>query len=186
MASLRDSPWDYDPMDTWAFGRYDRGTDRFGDRFLGERMGYDRGGPDYGRPGWSFTGSGNYDERGFRIPRHVGSRVMTAREGDVVWRPATDVTETDQDLLIVCDLPGVPKEHVQLNMRDEDLVIEGETPDRYPGATSCVRERNIGKFRKHVHLPAGVDRNKIRANCDNGILEIRIPKGSYTSRINIS
>ncbi|CAG8698544.1 14649_t:CDS:2, partial [Acaulospora colombiana] len=76
-----------------------------------------------------------------RIPRHVGSRVMTEREGDTVWRPATDVYDTNE---------GVPKDEIAIDLRDREIVVSGERKrgPGYEAATSRVRERQIGKFRK--------------------------------------
>ncbi|CAG8646381.1 3138_t:CDS:2 [Racocetra fulgida] len=92
-----------------------------------------------------------------RIPRHVESRVMTEREGD-----------------------GVPKEDISIDLRDRELIIQGESKGfTYECATSRVRERNIGRFRKHVFLPRDISvaKEDIDANYQDGLLEIKIPRG---------
>ncbi|CAG8506314.1 4591_t:CDS:2 [Ambispora leptoticha] len=115
-----------------------------------------------------------------RVPRHASSRVMTEREGDVVWRPATDVLANDNEFIIHVDLPGVPKSDIQIDLRDRELVIQGESKqhEAYKAASSRVRERSIGKFRKHVYLPRNMtlDKDHIQAEFNNGLLEIKIPR----------
>ncbi|CAG8491816.1 5683_t:CDS:2 [Ambispora gerdemannii] len=115
-----------------------------------------------------------------RVPRHASSRIMTEREGDTVWRPATDVLANDNEFIIHVDLPGVPKTEIQIDLRDRELVIQGESKQQeaYKAASSRVRQRNIGKFRKHVYLPRNMtlDKDHIQAAFNDGLLEIKIPR----------
>ncbi|KAF0420352.1 HSP20-like chaperone [Gigaspora margarita] len=124
---------------------------------------------------------GNRDRLGnHRIPRHAESRVMTEREGDVVWRPATDVFETSEFFFIHIDLPGVPKDDISIDLRDRELIVQGDSKGfTYECATSRVRERNIGRFRKHVYLPRDISITKddVEASYRDGLLEIKIPRG---------
>lgn len=57
------------------------------------------------------TGTMAYTDVGSDIatvfPRHVGARVMTTAEGDVIWRPAADIFETEKEIVVHCDLPWV-------------------------------------------------------------------------------
>ena len=76
------------------------------------------------------------------------------------------------------DLPGVPKEEINIDITDDQLVITGvhKGVSGFESASSRVRERNIGRFRKIVRLPAGMDQEKIQAKYENGLLEVKIPK----------
>ncbi|KNC96955.1 uncharacterized protein SPPG_07775 [Spizellomyces punctatus DAOM BR117] len=113
-----------------------------------------------------------------RIPRHVASRVLYTNDGDVIWRPAADVFETDDAIVVHVDLPGVPKDEINIEVSGNQLIIHGEHKGvkGFESATSRVRERNIGRFRKIINLPAGVDTDKIQAKYENGLLEVKIPK----------
>ncbi|CAG8845921.1 27158_t:CDS:2, partial [Racocetra persica] len=94
--------------------------------------------------------------------------------------PATDVFETMEFFIAHVDLPGVPKEDISIDLRDRELIIQGESKGfTYECATSRVRERNIGRFRKHVFLPRGISvaKEDIDANYQDGLLEIKIPRG---------
>ena len=112
------------------------------------------------------------------LPRHVGSRILTTAEGDTLWRPATDVFETNENIVVHCDLPGVAKTDLCVDLRGDEMWICGEHREHpFESASSRVRERRIGKFRKIVRLPAGeVNKDRIVAKCENGLLEVVIPK----------
>ncbi|KAI9007170.1 HSP20-like chaperone [Gaertneriomyces semiglobifer] len=157
-----------------------------------------------------------------RIPRHVPSRLLYTDKGDVIWRPTADVFETDEAFVIHVDLPGVPKHDIKIEMEGYQLTIHGTSPHHgFESATSRVRERHIGRFRKIINLPttadvdADVDRNtdvnrtdtptekepqsehpsqknegekqdvpaapaldkpKVKAKYENGLLEVCVPK----------
>ncbi|CAG8847241.1 17099_t:CDS:2, partial [Racocetra persica] len=91
--------------------------------------------------------------------------------------PATDVFETNDYFIIHCDLPGVPREDISIDLRDHELIIQGESKRAatYESATSRVRERNLGRFRKHVYLPRDltIEQNDIEAKYENGLLETK-------------
>ncbi|CAG8649074.1 5129_t:CDS:2, partial [Acaulospora morrowiae] len=162
----------------------------YGDYDPGRATDLDRYGDYYGRG----RDVGNRIPIQERIPRHVGSRVMTEREGDVVWRPSTDVYETNEAIFIHVDLPGVPKEEISVDLRDREIVISGERRrgPSYEAATSRVRERQIGKFRKEniilsYFIDMSLDRESIEAKYLDGLLEIKIPRGTSkaTGRVQI-
>ncbi|CAG8793625.1 10368_t:CDS:2, partial [Dentiscutata erythropus] len=85
--------------------------------------------------------------------------------------PATDVFDTNKAFIIHIDLPGVPKEDISIELRKLELTAHGESKRKltYEAATSRVRERKIGKFRKVVFLPRDCDLNRenIEANFQN-------------------
>jgi len=141
--------------------------DPFGDRY--------RGG-DYSTVAYTDAGS----DIASVYPRHVGARIMTTGDGDIIWRPAADIFETETDIVIHCDLPGVPRDEIKIDLRGEtgELVIHGEhkKPEGFESATARVRERRIGRFRKIVRLPSGVNTEGIGAKYEDGMLEVKIPK----------
>jgi HSP20 family protein len=74
------------------------------------------------------------------------------------------------------DLPGVPKEEINIEVNEDQLFIMGEHKgvEGFESASSRVRERRIGKFRKIVRLPSGTDAENIKARYDNGLLEVKV------------
>ncbi|CAG8433025.1 8579_t:CDS:10 [Diversispora eburnea] len=155
-------PFYIDPFFDYGWGDFGRGWER------------DRG--DFGRGTLTRSNAPIQNV----VPRHARSRVMAEREGDIVWRPATDVYDTEEAFVIHVDLPGVPREDISIDLRNREIVIFGESKRKpsYETASSCVRERNIGRFRKHVLLPPreDLDLEQIKAAYENGLLEIRIPR----------
>ncbi|KAJ3366396.1 hypothetical protein GGF32_005398 [Allomyces javanicus] len=123
-----------------------------------------------------------------RIPRHLGSRILDTMEG-TLWRPACDVYEVGSDIVIHVDLPGVPKEDIQIDTNDiDEIQIHGEAKrfDEFQAASSRVRERNIGRYRKVIRLPPGCLLTNITARYKDGLLEVRVPKGDNYRRIDVS
>ncbi len=124
------------------------------------------------------------------LPRHVGSRVMVTDSGDQIWRPASDVFETEKSIIIHTVLPGGPKSEIKLDMdqSQNQLIIHGHHHDMQPfgTATSRIRERRIGRFRKVVYLPMGCEQDRIQAKYEDGVLEVVVPKGKGMKRKNIA
>ena len=99
------------------------------------------------------------------------------------WYPTTDVLETDEAYVALLELPGVKKDAISVDLKDEStLVVSGELnePDWYKTGTQVfIKERVIGKFARAVPLPAGhFDAEKISARMQDGLLEIRVQKSS--------
>ncbi|KAI9183241.1 hypothetical protein H9P43_004158 [Blastocladiella emersonii ATCC 22665] len=113
------------------------------------------------------------------VPRHLGSRILETVGGEL-WRPASDVYETEDGALVAhIDLPGVPRHAIIIDTNDMDeITVHGEAPQaqEFQAASSRVRERNIGKFRKILRMPPGCDYSNIKATYKDGLLEIRVPR----------
>jgi HSP20 family protein len=86
------------------------------------------------------------------------------------FTPAWDIAETDSHYLVSFDLPGVKKDDVKIDVRDNQLTISGERKGR------GSRERFYGSFSRSFTLPANVNADKIEANYENGVLQIALPK----------
>lgn len=99
-------------------------------------------------------------------------------EGDVVWEPYTDIRETEKEILLTADIPGVKKEDIEINVTDEGIEIRAETDlekdDEKDGFIR--RERSYSRYYRGYSLPSAVDPEKADATYNNGVLEIRLPK----------
>jgi HSP20 family protein len=91
------------------------------------------------------------------------------------FTPVLDVRETDDDYLVMVDLPGVKSDDVTIEVNDLVLTISGS---RVPVETgeSQLSERPYGSFVRSLTLPKGVDSDKIVADYKDGVLELHIPK----------
>jgi HSP20 family protein len=91
------------------------------------------------------------------------------------FAPLLDVRESDEEYLVMVDLPGVKSEDVSVEVQDQVLSISGT---RVPVETgeAQLAERPYGSFVRTLTLPKGVDEEKIVADYHDGVLELHIPK----------
>ncbi len=92
--------------------------------------------------------------------------------------PSMDVTETDKEIELTAELPGLEEKDVQINLADNVLTIRGEKKAEKEEKNKNYRlvERSYGSFSRSVELPAGIDADKITAAINNGILKVTVPK----------
>jgi HSP20 family protein len=97
------------------------------------------------------------------------------REGE--WLPSLEVTERGGKLVVRADLPGLTKDEVQVEVRDDALMIEGERrQEREEKRKGLYRsERTYGRFYREVPLPEGIDPEQAKASFKNGVLEVTMP-----------
>jgi len=99
-----------------------------------------------------------------------GSRFMTM--------PSIDVSETDDDVRVTADLPGMDEKDVQVVLENDILTIKGEKKQEHEEKKQNYHmvERSYGQFQREISLPAGVDREKIKATFKKGVLKVVLPK----------
>lgn len=115
----------------------------------------------------------------FRLfsPPFIG--YQTAPVGDAYkWYPSTDISETDDSYEVRAELPGVPMEDVHISVKDGLLTIKGEKRQENAGDTNNYRrvERRYGSFERSFSLPPKVDADNIKAEFNDGVLTLAIPK----------
>ncbi len=101
-------------------------------------------------------------------------------EGTQRWLPNVDICETDCEVVVRCEVPGVGREGLRVSAQGGVLVICGEKArTQTEGETKfhCV-ERAYGEFRRVVHLPPTINTGRSKAILDNGVLTIHFPKVS--------
>lgn len=103
-------------------------------------------------------------------------------EGMNNWSPAVDVRETEKELRLDVELPGISPNDVELTAENGVLMIRGEKKtERKEGEDESryhVVERSYGSFMRSFQLPQGLDESKIEADYNDGILSIHIPKAA--------
>ncbi|KAF0478396.1 HSP20-like chaperone [Gigaspora margarita] len=94
------------------------------------------------------------------------------------WFPPLDFHEDEKEFVVNAELPGVTKEQVNVDVREDTLVISGETKkdEKYKEGNTHVQERRYGSFTRAITLPRNVKANEITAKFENGILEVKLPK----------
>jgi HSP20 family protein len=94
------------------------------------------------------------------------------------WIPAMDLVETDDQLILRGDLPGVTEDDIDIEIKDNVLTVSGERKSDHEekGEGFHRVERSFGSFSRSLTLPQGIDADQVEANFDKGVLEVRVPK----------
>jgi len=92
--------------------------------------------------------------------------------------PSMDVTETDKQIEITAELPGLEEKDVQVNVADNVLTIRGEKKAQKEEKDKTYRliERSYGSFVRSLELPEGVNADAIKASIEKGVLKVTVPK----------
>jgi HSP20 family protein len=91
-------------------------------------------------------------------------------------RPASTVIEKPEGYLIEADLPGVPREGIQLTIEDDALTILGKRGEKTAGTRQLHRETAAFDFRRSFELGREVERQGVTARFENGVLQVFLPK----------
>lgn len=94
------------------------------------------------------------------------------------WAPALDLYEDKDNLIVKAELPGMKKEEIDISLHDGCLSISGErkTEKQFEDAEVCRAERFVGRFQRTVTLPSPVAGEKVKAQYQDGVLTITLPK----------
>ena len=115
---------------------------------------------------------------------------MPREAGERPFAPVVDVYETDNEVVVKAELPGVKKENIEVSIKDNSLCIRGEKKEDREEKTETYHrvERTYGRFERVIGLPTDVKVESARAEFKDGVLEIRIPKveGAKERKINIA
>jgi HSP20 family protein len=114
---------------------------------------------------------------------------MTAMQAQTTWAPPVDIRESDSDLTVTAELPGLRAENVEVTCDNGVLTIRGEKSEsRKEGEEGRwhLVERSYGSFARSFQLPQGVDESKIEAGFEDGLLTVRIPKAALPQPKKIS
>ena len=108
----------------------------------------------------------------------LGGGTTTGNGQSSTWLPVVDVWETENELVLSFDLPGIPEDKISVELDDSVLTVSGERERAQEHSSERFYrfERRFGSFSRSVTLPAGVTENEIAANYKDGVLEIRVPK----------
>jgi HSP20 family protein len=108
-------------------------------------------------------------------------RELTTKEEKTVpgrfYVPYTDVYETEDALTVVMEIPGVDRENVDIELKDDVLRVEGRIDfSKYGGAEPVYAEYNVGNYTRSFSLSGKVDQEHISAQLEDGVLTLTLPK----------
>ena len=106
-----------------------------------------------------------------------GGQEEGRRTHATAWVPTTDIFAVGDDLVIRCELAGVQREDVEISLYGGALIIDGERKGEPEASEYYARERYYGHFRRRIKLPEGIDRGRISASFQDGLLEVAVKGG---------
>lgn len=94
-----------------------------------------------------------------------------------IWAPAIEVAQREGNFVIHAELPGLKPEEVKVELTEDSVVIQGERKSQNEENTGGIRrtERRYGQFYRSIPLPEGANADQVRANFENGVLEVTVP-----------
>jgi HSP20 family protein len=110
--------------------------------------------------------------------RFGGELVAGNGEAMKTWAPRVDVEETDKEMTVKADLPGVDPKDVEISVSGNTLTVRGEKKGAKEEKKKDYHrvERFEGKFYRQITLPTEADADKVSASSSKGVITITIPK----------
>jgi HSP20 family protein len=94
--------------------------------------------------------------------------------------PAVDVYEDEAGITVLADMPGVPKNQLELKVEGDALSIEGQVQAQTPeGLEAVYAEVRVPRYRRSFTLSRELDATRIDASLKDGVLTLRIPKQAH-------
>jgi HSP20 family molecular chaperone IbpA len=103
------------------------------------------------------------------------ARPETTR-GGVHFTPRVDIVETDKELTLYAEVPGVKPTDVDLHYENGELLLHGRVQPRAGGKNLLLQEFDEGDFYRVFTIHESIDSTKITAECKNGVLVVHLPK----------
>lgn len=91
--------------------------------------------------------------------------------------PAVDVYESEDELLLLADVPGVDKSRIEVRYDRDQLTIKAVRADKAPG-TLLAGEYGVADFARSFLVPQAIDAGGIKAELDKGVLKVHLPKAA--------
>jgi HSP20 family protein len=111
-----------------------------------------------------------------REKAEVSATAEQTRPGPT-FTPAVDIFETDQEITVLADMPGVKAKDLSIDLRENTLTLSGEVESPEGAKEQEVfREYRTGDYYRQFTLSEGIDQSKIEAALKDGVLRLRLPK----------
>ncbi len=123
----------------------------------------------------------------------VYGRYRDMQQGEMGMRmPYADIIDRKNEIVVSAEMPGIPKENVEVKVDENSLEISGEAEQSTEGENEGYyrKERAYTSFYRHIPLPEEIRPDSVKARMKNGVLEIVLPKkvpskGEKKRRINV-
>jgi len=110
----------------------------------------------------------------------IKERMETTRpeltRGGIHFTPRVDIYETENELTLYAEMPGVRSEDVELNYEQGELMVRGRVRPRSQNKHLLLQEYDEGDFYRAFNIHESIDASRISAECKNGVLTVHLPK----------
>ena len=98
--------------------------------------------------------------------------------GQGKWSPTVDISESDEEIVVRAELPGIDPQDLDVSISGNQLVLSGEKKEstEHKEKDFCHSESRYGSFRRSVRLPDGIDTENVDARYANGVLTMHLKK----------
>lgn len=121
-----------------------------------------------------------FDRLGFGLPtmeRYFGDVSGNANEAWTAVRlPRTNVSETEDSFVLSMEMPGLTREHIEVNIEGDTLIVKGGKSEQSEEKGLVRREFRSTRFERTFTVGNAIDRERVKAKMENGILTVTIPK----------
>ncbi|RZL31942.1 MAG: Hsp20/alpha crystallin family protein [Rubrivivax sp.] len=112
--------------------------------------------------------------------KQLAARPDAGQEPQRAVPPAVDVFADASGITLLADMPGVPREQLELRVEGDELLIEGAVKQPTPeGLEAVYAEVRVPRYRRSFTLSRELDTQRIDANLKDGVLTLRIPKQAH-------
>lgn len=105
-----------------------------------------------------------------------GAETTETTRAGFYFTPRVDIYETDQELTLFADVPGVSAESVELNFERGELILQARIKRHAHAGQALVNEYEEGDFYRVFQIHESIDATRIAAECKNGVLTVHLPK----------
>jgi HSP20 family protein len=115
---------------------------------------------------------------GLRLFQDTVNRLFSDQSNARPWAPSVDIFETDNDLVLKADVPGVAQKDIDIQLENGTLTLKGERKfERDEKSKGFHRlERSYGSFVRYFTVPETVDTENVKADFRDGVLTVTLPK----------
>lgn len=99
-----------------------------------------------------------------------------ATRGGIYYAPRVDIYETADEVVLLCDMPGVRPQDLDVRFEKAELTLYGKVQARQAPAEYLVDEYGVGDFYRSFRIGPEIDAEKISAECREGVLTVHLPK----------
>lgn len=114
------------------------------------------------------------------VPQRTETQPLETTRSNTYFSPRVDIHETEAELVLLADLPGVAPGDVDLRYEKGELILQGRVKQRanngHARGTQILAEYEEGDFYRAFQIHESIDSGRIAAECKNGVLTVHLPK----------